>query len=282
MDTIKQVYLYTLVERENYRQSYDQEFVTGMASDMASAGFKIEFPITVYDNGDGTYTIIDGHTRRQAALLGSLYGLIDHKAMMLIWIVIKDKPSDAQFKLQQLAANEKRVDPDDISKAIGYQQALSAGATIQDLIDATGHKQDYIERRLALLTLTGEIQALVAKRQLSILYAVEIARLAPNFQRIAIKTYNDIKSPSLDEFRAFVNELYTKQTQCTLFDLPMFDGVGLIETLREMKIEKPKSRVELEAELESERKARQADRAFAINKYRQLMTAYTQLKAQVA
>jgi hypothetical protein len=71
---------------------------------------------------------------------------------MPVWIVVKDKPSDAEFILQQLAANEQRRNPDEMSKAVGYKRTLEAGGSYDDLYRATGHKQPYIDKRIALLS----------------------------------------------------------------------------------------------------------------------------------
>src|SRR4051794_18410787 len=119
VDQLLQVEAWRVVERDNYRQDYDQLFIEDTALDMQDNGYKLEWPIVVYEE-NGLYPVIDGHTRRLSALLASTYDLIEHKARFLVWIVVKAKPSDAAFKLMQLAANERRRDPDDLSKAIGY------------------------------------------------------------------------------------------------------------------------------------------------------------------
>src|SRR5258706_16127073 len=120
-NTLRYVPLYQLTQRSNYRQEFDQEFVNKLAGDISTNGYKIEYPIVTYADNDG-YIVIDGNTRYTAAKLASSYDRTSHLATLQVWIVIKDKPSDSQFILSQLAANELRRDPDDISKAIGYKQ----------------------------------------------------------------------------------------------------------------------------------------------------------------
>src|ERR1700690_4312413 len=137
-DELKLVNVTELRIKQNYRQTYDESFVATLRNDMIANGFKMSFPITVYLE-DGTYWIVDGNTRYTAAST-----IPEFK----VWVVVTDKPSDAQFKLDQLSANEKRIDPDDISKAIGYTQALSAGATMDQIVSATGHDKAYVERRM--------------------------------------------------------------------------------------------------------------------------------------
>jgi ParB-like chromosome segregation protein Spo0J len=278
VDQLLQVEAWRVVERDNYRQDYDQLFIEDTALDMQDNGYKLEWPIVVYEE-NGLYPVIDGHTRRLSALLASTYDLIEHKARFLVWIVVKAKPSDAAFKLMQLAANERRRDPDDLSKAIGYQQTLTAGATLADLVKATGHNTDYLNRRLDLLKLIPEIQQLVAKKQLPITYDCEIARLTDtNFQRIALSAYNKL-NVDLEHLRSIIDDLITKESQADMFDnLPMW-GSAYVEQVAETLVkEHKKTRSDLERELDAERKARQMDREYAKQKYAQAQNEIAQLR----
>src|SRR5690348_15512802 len=46
--TLIQVPLWRLIQRSNYRQEYEQDFVNKLASDMATNGYKVEWPILTY------------------------------------------------------------------------------------------------------------------------------------------------------------------------------------------------------------------------------------------
>lgn len=285
MAELKHVELWRIVERSNYRQTYDQDLVSSIAGDMSSNGFDMAHPIETYANEDNqTYTVIDGHTRRESALLGSIYDIKTHKPIMLVWIVVKDKPTDALFKLMQLSANEKRAEPDDISKAIGYKQALDAGATIDDLVAATGHKPVYIEKRLRFLTLTVEAQHMIANRQLSPDYADELTRLKPEYQSAAIMAYTRATRCDLQTFREIVADLYQKQIQAENEQLPLFGGnleTFVANTVQAIEDKRAKTRAELEAELAAERIARQRDREYAKQKYIAAMNEIARLKAEL-
>lgn len=281
MDTqLKQVEVHLLTERSNYRQEYDAAFVSDLAADMSTNGFKVEYPITVYADGE-QFIIIDGHTRHQGALQGSLYRITDHKPIMLVWIAVKDKPTDSQFKLQQLAANEQRRSPDEMSRAIGYKQALDSGASIEDLSKAIGQNAEYIQRRLNLLLVVPEVQDLVKHGHFPITFAAELVKLDTNFQRIALQEYRKAKKMVRDEFLALVNALYTKQSQCSLFDLALFNGKPIEEIIEIKKVDRPKSREELQKELEAEKAARAADREFARRKYAELQKRLAKLETQL-
>jgi ParB-like chromosome segregation protein Spo0J len=223
MNELIQVEAWQLAERQNYRQTYNQALVEGIASDMAEHGFDIARPIETYAEGD-RYIIIDGHTRFKAVLLGSAYTIADHKPVMKVWIAVKDKPNDAQFKLMQLAGNELRENPDDMSKAIGYKQALDYGATYDQLYRATGHRQPYIDKRIALLSLTSEAQIMVSKGQLSIDYAFELTRLKAEYQSAAISAYTRASRCDLATFREIIEDLYQKQVKAETEQLPLFGG----------------------------------------------------------
>lgn len=277
---VKQVSLHSIVERENYRLSYDADLVASIAGDMSEHGFDAAHPIECYADG-GQYVVIDGHTRLKAALLGSTYGLKSHQPDMVVWVAVKDKPSDAQFKLMQLSANELRVNPDPISQAIGYQQALDAGASIDDLIGATGHNRLYVEDRLSLLKLIPEARELVAKKHLGVRFAVELTRLDANFQHIALMGYNAMRAPLLDDFKALVDSLYVKMTQSSLFDLSLFSGKPIEMVLDDLKIERKATRAELESQLAAERQARLADRDYAKRKYQAAQAEIARLRAQL-
>lgn len=285
MDTLQFVPLYRLIERQNYRQTYDPDLVHTIAVSVRDHGFKIEYPITVYAEQD-RLVIIDGHTRYHACVECAR---MSHNMTFGVWAVVKARPDDKTFKLAQLAANELRSDPDDISKAIGYKQAIDAGASIDDLVLAVGHKRPYIEDRLSLLALVPEAKDLVAKKHLGIKFAAQLTRLDSNFQRIALQAYTAMKSPTLEEFTAIVNGLYTKQTQCSLFDLALFNGQPIEQTIAELKIDRPKSRQELLDEIEalraskeSEYRQRMLDRDYAKRKYTAAQREIALLKAQLS
>lgn len=281
MDRLIQSPLWRIVQKENYRQIYDQDLIDTIAKDIAAHAYKIEYPMVVYCLDD-RYILIDGHTRYRACQQL-------HNPHLSVWIVVKDKPSDKDFKLNQLSANELRRNPDPVSQAIGYQQALDQGATLDEICEHTAHLRPYVEDRLSLLKLVPEAQDLVAKRHMGIKFAAQLTRLDSNFQRIALQAYTAMKSPTLEEFTAVVNGLYTKQSQCSLFDLALFNGQPIEQTIAELKIDRPKSRQELLDEIEalraskeSEYRARMADRDYAKRKYLAAQREIAALKAQLS
>jgi hypothetical protein len=227
------------------------------------------------------YAINTGHCRTRAARLAGL---------TTIAAIVKVETDPIKLKLDQLGENENRCQPNDIDVAKGFKQALDLGATIEQIGTATGKHKDFIERRLNLLKLVADAQDMVAKKQFPIMYANELIRLDSNFQRIALSHYRDMKSPNLDDFKRAVNELFTKQSQCSLFDMPIVSGKPIEQQIIEhLKIERPKSREELQAELDATKKSLQAEKAEhtankarAVKKLVEMQTENAKLKALLA
>jgi ParB/RepB/Spo0J family partition protein len=264
----------------NYRSTYDQQSIDGYAESMRVKGFLPEYAITVYaldafsiKSHEQCYGVIAGHSRTMAARQA---GLAE------VWAIVKPYTSAAEIRLDQLAENLNRTNTNPVDDAHGFKDVLDNGGTIAQLMVATGKSREFINTRLALLDLIPEARELVKSGNLPLGHAAEMRRLDRNFQLIAMKYYNESDRPNGDEFRAMVNQLYTKQTQCSLFDLALFNGQPIEAVLGELKIERQKTRKQLEAELAAERKARQIDRDYAKRKFAAAQREIAQLKAQIA
>jgi ParB/RepB/Spo0J family partition protein len=278
--TAQLVNLDRIIEVDNYRSAYDQQAIDGYAESMRVKGFLVEYPITVYvldcytiKSHEQCYGIIAGHSRTLAAKQAGLSE---------VWAIVKPYTSAAEIRLDQLAENLNRTNTNPVDDAHGFKDVLDNNGTIAQLMIATGKSREFINTRLALLDLIPEAQELVKSGNLPLGHAAEMRRLDRNFQLIAMKYYNESDRPNGDEFRAMVNELYTKQSQCSLFDLSLFNGQPIDAVLGELKIERQKTRKQLEAELAAERKARQIDRAYATRKYTAALRRIAELEARIA
>lgn len=134
MNGLSFVQFYRLKIRQNYRQAYDQATIDGIAKSILTDGFKPEYPIVAYKQDD-SFIIISGHTRYYAC---EQVSRILHSKMFGVYLIVKNKPDDKTFKLDQLAENSLRQNPDPISEAIGYKQARDSGATIEEIQHSTG------------------------------------------------------------------------------------------------------------------------------------------------
>lgn len=266
-----------IVEIENYRSEYPTDHIAGLADSMRARGFDPAYPVKLIVvaadrlTRQPLYGLVAGHCRTRAARLAGLSTVVG---------IVLDTLDPAALMLDQLGENENRRDPNPLDQAVGYRRALGAGTTMESLCAAIGKRADVINRRLALLKLIPEAQALFAHGQMPIGCAEYMVDLDRNFQLIALKDYNESKMNAAD-FKKRCLDLYTKQSQCTLMDLSLFNGKPIEQVMSALNIERQKSRADLERELEAERKARTADREFAKRKYTELLASYRNVLSQL-
>lgn len=237
-----------IIEIDNYRTDYSD--LDSLVANMRAKGFNPEYAVTVMPLDAYTvksrlpmYALVKGHRRTRSARLAGLVAIPCH---------IQTGLTPVARKLDQLAENENRSNPNPMDQANGFQQAIDLGASIADLVLHTGHKQPYIEKRLALLTLTSEAQRLVASKHLSIDYAHELTRLKPEYQGAALAAYHRATRCDLTTFKEIVSDLYTKQVEAEHTQLPMFGGeleIYIETAVQTIEANRQKTRAELEAEL---------------------------------
>lgn len=283
---LKQVDLSTVVYRSNYRQQYDETFVQEVAGDMAEHGYKPTYPLEVYAEGD-TYVVIDGNTRYHAAQLAQVYSIKTREAMHFqVWVSVVDKPADGEFVLRQIEANKARRDTDPISDGMAYKKAVEAGYSVSEIARRCHTTIAAVNTRLALLTLTSDVQELVVKGHLPISFASAMDHLDTNRQHIAVQAYNRAKSPNVNDFKDLCGRLMSEQIaegQTNFFGLLSADEIAARANLEADKIssEPRKSLNQLVAELAAEKQARANDREYAKSKYQQLLASYKGLLAQM-
>lgn len=246
---------------DNYRSEYDLVYVDSLAAKMSKRGFIRKRAIGVYavelasvhtKQLETFYVVIDGNTRTLAA-----------KKAGLTTIPAEISPRDPKAnKLDQLAENEDRRKPDDVSLAKGIKDAMDLGATMADVLESIGQTDPaYVERRLALLYLIPEIQELVAKRHLPITYAAAMTQLDSNRQRMAVQAYNRAKSPNVNDFKDMCGKLYAEQiaeSQTSFFGLFTAEEIAakVAELAETISSEPKRTMTALLAELDAERRAK--------------------------
>jgi len=257
---LKQVNISDVRIRFNYREEYNQEFLSWLTDQIATKGFNPAKPLDVYLE-DGIYWIVDGNTRYTAAMRVALAKPYTLYPECPIWVAVRrHKPSDAEFALYSAQGNETNREVDIVSQAKNYQRILDGGLTIADICKQLNHTTTYVEDRLAILKLADGIQDYVKKGSLTIKFAVTMSKLNFNRQWIAFKAYN-LRNLKLCDFEDMVNDLYMqqeKENQKDFFGLMSIEEIeakaqelaSTIQTTKTPKIS------DLEAQLELERKAR--------------------------
>lgn len=139
--------------------------------------------------------------------------------------------SDEDASAIMLAENTDRVDLNPIEEANAYHKRQTRFAWDIDRIAHTaGFSPDHVRRRLALLTLTADIQPLVASGNLPLAHAETLARLDPNRQRIALRAFQASDAvPDIIMFRRLCSRLYEQQLQDTLIDLDDYMVAKMLE-----------------------------------------------------
>lgn len=137
----------------NMRRVYPIADVRQMAESIRGRGGLIH-PLTVTDNGDDSYTVIDGNLRTTSGrLLGEACPLLKAEVV---------EQAAAEQHLTMAAANLIRFDVDPISEALHYQRLLSEGRTRVEIAELTGTYYARITNHLELLRYEPAIQDLVA------------------------------------------------------------------------------------------------------------------------
>ncbi len=271
MSEIQFIQLSKVLEIDNYRTEYPAYHIRALSENMAANGYDTAYPVKGVLLPDGNIKLIAGHCRTRA--YKSIVPLTYH-----IPVIVVDETNPATLALLQLSENGNRRDPSAIDDANGYKSAMDKGATIEQVCTSTGKTKDYVQRRLDLLALLPEVQSLVASKQIGITFALALKGMDTNFQRIALKAYNSMKSPTFDEFNTVCSALLEKQNTCSLFDLSLFNGQPIENLMQVVKVEKPLSRAELIAALDKERKAKDT-----ANRYGKILAArYDKLQAELA
>jgi ParB-like chromosome segregation protein Spo0J len=126
---------------------------------IASQGFRIDHPISVYKDDTNRFQLIDGQRR-----LRSVWRLIDegHDFPRIPAIVLPRMADPAERLLCALAGNQgKRLLPTEEARA--FQRFLNMGWTVEQIAQRSGHPARYVRERLTLLDATPAV--LEAKKQ---------------------------------------------------------------------------------------------------------------------
>ena len=145
-----------------------REWFERLTADIRQRG--VQVPIIAYREG-GRYRVIDGETRRLAALLAAV-----EKVPILVY---EQKPDDKALKLGQLLANSMRRDMQPLELATVYMEIIAQNNfSLADLARAIHVKPPHVTKILSISTkLCPEAKELVAAGKLPPRAAYAISRL---------------------------------------------------------------------------------------------------------
>ncbi|MBD5279878.1 MAG: ParB/RepB/Spo0J family partition protein [Bacteroides sp.] len=166
------------------RRIFNEETIEELASSIRELG--IVQPLSLRDNGDGTYQIIAGERRWRAARKAGLETVPAYVRTV----------SDAEVTEMALIENIQREDLNAIEVALAFRKLIDTYNLTQDrLSERIGKKRTTIANHLRLLKLPAEIQLGLRDRKLDMGHARALLSVADPKDQLAL--YNRILSEGL-------------------------------------------------------------------------------------
>lgn len=139
------------------RTYFDQEYLNGLARSIKKEGQKQD--IIVEDNGNGTYTLVDGECRLRA-----------HKIAKLKTINAVVRPltnhDGKQRLIDAMIANVSRDNMNPVDEGRGYQSMRKKGMSVKEISMTVGKNETHIRNRIMITDQLPEIQELIAEGRL--------------------------------------------------------------------------------------------------------------------
>ena len=153
------------------RRTFDEEALQELADSIREHG--VISPITLRDNGDGTYMIIAGERRFRASKLAGLDRIPAYIRTA----------KDEQVMEWALIENIQREDLDAIEIALAYQRLMDDyNLTQERMAERVGKKRATVANYLRLLKLPAEIQVGIKERKIDMGHARAILS-SPSMER---------------------------------------------------------------------------------------------------
>lgn len=166
------------------RRTFDEETLDELAASIREMG--IIQPLTLRDNGDGTYQIIAGERRWRAAKIAGLQTLPAYVRTV----------SDSEITEMALIENIQREDLNAIEVALAFRKLIETYNLTQDrLSERIGKKRTTITNHLRLLKLPAEIQLGLRDGKLDMGHARALLSVADPKQQLRL--YNLILKEGL-------------------------------------------------------------------------------------
>lgn len=151
---------------QNYRRSYDETKMEELVASIKEQGI-IE-PLVVRPlNGNGTFEIVVGHRRYNAASLANLE---------VVPVVVRELTDEEVLEIQ-VVENSQREDPNPIDEALGFKRLLDTGHyNAETIATKIGHSISYVLGRLRLLYIPEEAQEMLMSGEVSLGHALLLTR----------------------------------------------------------------------------------------------------------
>ena len=157
------------------RRTFDEEALQELADSIREHG--VISPITLRDNGDGTYMIIAGERRFRASKLAGLERIPAYIRTA----------KDEQVMEWALIENIQRQDLDAIEIALAYQRLMDDyNLTQERMSERVGKKRATVANYLRLLKLPAEIQVGIKEKKIEMGHARAILAIPSAERQLAV------------------------------------------------------------------------------------------------
>jgi ParB/RepB/Spo0J family partition protein len=200
----------------NNRTRFDPQALADLAADIASRG--LLQPVVVRPNPTGSgYQLIAGERRLRA---------VKQLGWAEIPATLRDL-DDRAARGAMMAENTHRADVDPIDEAQGYAAFMrDFGVDEAETARAANVEPQRVYRRLSLLRLLPDLQAMLRRRPELIAHLELLTKLDHNHQHAALVTLNERDDVRLPEFRRIVHALLQRQAQAAQLDMFEADDLG--------------------------------------------------------
>ena len=166
------------------RSFFDKESLEELALSISKIG--LVQPVTLREEGDGTYQIIAGERRYRASLIAGLTSIP-------AYIKAAD---DNELMEMALVENIQREDLNSIEIALAYQNLIDTlSLTQEQLSERVGKKRATIANYLRLLKLPAEVQMGVKDKKIDMGHARALVTISDPVEQLAL--YNQILEEGL-------------------------------------------------------------------------------------
>ncbi len=230
---------------DNDRKVFNPIELHNLAESIKANGLAQPITVRPMDNG-AWFQIVAGERRFRAI------------STILNWDTVPAivrELTDTDAAAIMLVENTARVDLDPISEANALRARIdNYGLTVKEVAAQAGLNVERVNKRLALLTLSSDIQHYIKIGQFPIGHALMIADLDKDRQRIALRAFNSAPAMSLAKFEEVVKPLRASMIEESQTD--MFADLELLvqsEVERVTAVDAPKPLTVKRAQAEIER-----------------------------
>lgn len=146
-----------LLNPEQPRKTFNEQELHELAGSIKDIG--LVTPITVEDNGDGTYTLVDGERRLRACNLNKMREIDAH-------IQERSNHNGRELLIKATAANVSRANMNAVEEARAYQRLVDAEVSVRDIAKKVGTSTTNIYYHLKIMRFTPEEQTLMEEGRL--------------------------------------------------------------------------------------------------------------------